>query len=819
MRRFPGFSAVVLVTLAMGIGANTAIFTAVRAVLLAPLPYPHSDRLVRVWENVPGKEIGDGKGPDRRYGAMDVRDLLDASSRARTITRIANYGQAIALATLGGDSTRLEGLTVSGDLFPLLEVNALRGRTLGPADAVPGQDHVVMLSYDAWQRFGGGDLVGATLTFAPASNGSFIGGIAMGVPYTVVGVMPRGFAFPSDPAQFWIPRVQRVPPSGMTLRETVARLAPGVSPAEAADELAAIRAAARGPDPAATAGRPPRYELVPLHDEVTQPVRGALVVLTAAVGVVLLIACVNVANLLLARGLSRRRELAVRAAIGAGRSRLARQLLTESVLLSTLGGVAGVALAFGGVRLFRALGTTLSRSDLGNRVVFPRLGEVHIDGGVLAYAAALSLLTGIVFGLLPALRHSRTVVTDALRETTTSGRSRIRNGLVVAEIALATLLLVGGGLLINSFVKLATVDPGFDPARLLTFQVGTARPGDQLAFAEALVERLRGIPGVVSAGYARQLPMVNLQDSLKLTIRRDGEDLTLDDSPDVRFVSHDYLKTLGVPVVAGRGLTDQDGSGALPVVFVNESLARRDLRGTDPIGQMIVLGPPGHRIPYTIAGVVGDVRQFGLDRPPQSQYFIDMRQVPTDPAFRMPPLLPVGAYYLVRTSQDPMAILPDVRGAVVQLSPGATLDHVETMERIVSNSMTRPRMYAVLVAIFSSVAVVLAAVGLYGVMAYSVSQRTREIGVRMALGAQSREVVGLVVRESAVMVLLGLGLGLAVAALTTRYLGDLLFGLTPLDPATFLAVTTLLVATALVACYVPARRATSIDPLAALRCE
>jgi putative ABC transport system permease protein len=469
------------------------------------------------------------------------------------------------------------------------------------------------------------------------------------------------------------------------------------------------------------------------------------------------------------------------------------------------------------VRAFRTLGTTLSRSDLGNRIVFPRLAEVRIDTVVLAYAAMLSIAAGIVFGLIPALRYSREGMTDALRESTTSARSRMKAVLVVAELALATLLLVSGGLLINSFARLATTDPGFDPSHVLTFQVSTSRPVEQLAFAEALTARLQSVPGITSAAYGRQLPMVNLQDSLRLTIRRNGVDETVDDSPDVRFVSRDYLKTLGVPVLAGRGLSEQDGSGGSPVIVVNESLARRDLRGVNPIGQMIVLGPPARRVAFEIVGVAGDVRQFALDRPAGSQYFIDTRQVPTDPAVRMPPLLPVGPYFLIRTANDPVTMAANIRDIAAQLSPGATLDHVATMDQIVSNSMTRPRMYAVLVSVFCGIAAVLAGVGLYGVMAYAVTQRTKEIGVRVALGAARRDVLVLILRDGMLLIGIGLVFGLASAAIVTRYMRDLLFGLTPLDPATFASVAAFVAAIAAVASYVPARRATSVDPLVALR--
>jgi predicted permease len=824
LRRAPGFTLVIVLTLALGIGANTAIFSVVHAVLLRPLPYRDSDRLVRVWDNVPGSEIGNGKGPDRRYGTMDVRDLLDVSGRARTLTHLANYGLVQATATLDGDATRLDGYSVSAALFPMLGVQALVGRTINSEDATAGHDHVVVLGYDTWQRFGGdANVLGREITFSGDPASAFGGVITLGAPYTVMGVMPAGFRFAD--AQFWIPAALTRPADGQPVRRrlTIARLAPGVPPEIAAAEIAAIRRDARGTASSPAPARP-RFELIRLQDELTGPVKPALIVLTATVGIVLLIACVNVANLLLARTASRQREIAVRAAIGAGRGRLVRQMLTESVLLAGLGGIAGVALAYWGVRLFRGLGATLGRVDIGNMSAFPRLMEVGVDATVLGYALALSIVTGVVFGIVPALRHSRFQQGDFLRQGTASPRSGLKDALVVAEMALATLLLVGGGLLVNSFVKLATVDPGFNPTHVLTFQVGMSgihRAEEQRPFAEALVERLRTVPGVQSAAYARQLPMVQLQDSLTLTIRRNGVEQTHDPAaaPDVRFVSRDYMKTMGIPIVAGRGFTDEDGAGHPGVVVINDALAHRDFAGVNPIGDFVVVGPAGHRVPFKIVGVAGDVRQLGLDRAAGSQYFMDIRQVPTDPAYRMPPLFPVGAYYTVRASGDAEAVINGVRTVARQLDRNATVDRIATMEQIVSNSITQPRMYAVLVAIFSGVAVALAAIGLYGVMAYAVAQRTREIGIRMALGAQRFDVMRLVLRQSAMLVAIGLFCGLVGASAVTRYLEGLLFGLTPLDPATFLTVPVIFTAVATLAAYVPARRAARVDPMVALRCE
>ncbi|HYM22130.1 MAG TPA: ABC transporter permease, partial [Vicinamibacterales bacterium] len=610
LRRAPGFTAVVVLTLALGVGANTAIFSVVHAVLLRPLPYKDSNQLVRVYENVPGPEFGNGKGPDRRFNAMDLRDIVALSGRTRLVTHIATFALAQMSATIGGDTTRMDGFGVSPNFFDMLGTGAAIGRTLTDDDGADGRDHVVVLGYPAWRRFGGSpDIVGQTVRFS-LGGGTFTAGLVPDVPYTIVGVMPAGFRFPADNAQFWFPRrpvaPPNVPPNGRASREVVARLAPGATPETAAAEMAATRAEVRG---ASIASGKPRYELIRLYDELTSPVRPALLVLTGAVGIVLLIACVNVANLLLAKTASRQREIAVRAAIGAGRGRLVRQLLTESVLLSGLGGAAGTLLAVWGVRLFRGLGVTLGRVDLGGlgaAAVFPRLDEVGIDGSVLVFVLVISIATGMLFGIVPALRYSQMGRVqnpwgiNVLREGAGTSRSGANNALVVAELALAMLLLTGSGLLVNSFVKLATVDPGFDAAHVLTFQVlmsGNPRADAQRAFAESLVERMASIPDAQAVAYARQLPLVQLYDELYLTIRRNDVDQTLRTTADVRFVSHDYMKAMGIPILAGRGLSAEDGAGQPGAIVINEALADRDFAGVNPLGEVILLGPPDHRLP------------------------------------------------------------------------------------------------------------------------------------------------------------------------------------------------------------------------------
>ena len=519
----------------------------------------------------------------------------------------------------------------------------------------------------------------------------------------------------------------------------------------------------------------------------------------------------DVANLLLARAASRQREMAVRIAVGAGRGRLMRQLLTESLLLSTVGGAVGTLLAAVGVELFRRLATDLGRIDLGAMgMAFPRLDAIQINSQVLLYAVAISIGSGLLFGALPALRGF-----DALK----GRRLNAQALLVVAEMAMATVLFVGGGLLMHSFVKLARVEVGYDPTNVLTFQVGlpgSQRPVAELkTFAEDLVGRLRSIPGVQSAAYANQLPLVALENSLG--IRETAEVPEAFGPPargaDARLVSSDYLQTMGIRVIAGRPFDQGDGGSAPRVLLINRTLARRDFPDGRAVGTTIYIARDP--APWEIIGVVDDVRQSGLDREPLPQMFLNLSQwdAPQVPVF------PAGAYYAVRTAGAPLLAIGHVRDIVRQLDSRASLENVATMDQIIANRMTRPRMYAVLLATFAAIAVALAAAGIYGVMAYSVAQRTREIGIRVALGARPGSVLGLVMGQSALLSVAGVVIGLAGAMWTTTYLQGLLFGLTPLDPATFAGVALLFLAVATVASYVPARRATTVDPSVALRAE
>jgi putative ABC transport system permease protein len=499
-----------------------------------------------------------------------------------------------------------------------------------------------------------------------------------------------------------------------------------------------------------------------------------------------------------------------------------RLLLTESVTLALGGAVCGVGVAFGGVRLLRALATTVVRFDLGIGTEFPRVDEIAIDASVLAFACATAVATGVLFGMAPAFRHMRADTAARLHEGTgvaPSGftRAGLRTALVVSEIAAAMVLLVGGGLLIRSFTALSSVDAGYDPSNVLTFQVSlplNRYPDERLrVFAEDLVTRLQSAPGVEAAAYANQVPMVSIRDTAGGLWRTpDPQRAPPPRGPDARLISRDYLHVLGIRVVAGRGLDEGDSAGRPRVLLMNETMARQEFAASDPIGQIRYIGRDP--IPWQIVGIVSDVRQFGLDREPEPQFFADLRQWPQ-------PFLvfPTGAYYVVRTSGDPLGLVSQVRGLVRQLDAEAALFNVAPMEQIVARSMSKPRMYAVLLGIFATVGVALAVVGIYGVMAYTVAQRTREIGIRMALGAERTSVMAIVLRHSMTLTAVGIAIGLVGASALTRYLRALLFGITPTDATTYIAVTVLFAVIAALASLVPARRATRIDPLTALRYE
>jgi predicted permease len=816
-RKSPAFAAVAVLTLALGIGATTAIFSVVNAVLLRPLPYPESEGIVRLFENVIPSS-GAAAAP-RRMAALSVSELERFRSHSKTLAGLGVSIPTIRTLSAGGEAARLVGTRMTPSIFSMLGVHPVLGRPLRAEEAVAGAETVIVLSHATWQRyFNARDTaIGQTAIFD-------------GKPHIIVGVMPAGFAFPDPETEFWMPFVAEA--SDTRRLGITARLQRGVTAAAAADEMASLIPQLRNEPAGGAAPLPsgvPRFEVARLLDLTVAPVKPVLLLLAGAVGFVLMIACLNVATLLLARSADRQREMAVRLAVGAARSRLIRQTLTESLMLAVIGGLAGVGLAFGGIRLLRTLGANLPRRDLGPVPSLPRLAEIEIDGSVLLFAVLVSILTAVLFGLAPAMRLSASHRMSALRSGTVASAAgfslfrgeRVQGLLVTLQIAMAMVLLIGGGLLIHSFVKLSRVDLGYDPRHVLSFQVSLpqGRTDFQLRqLAERLVERLQSVPQVRTVGYVEALPntMVSgrfvplrLTPQLPASIGRPMPGAFPPETPDTRLVSKDFLSSLGIRVVAGRTFAEGDGAGRPRVLLINETLARSGILGATPLGRHVyALGDQ----PWEVIGIVQDVRQFGPAQRADPQVFIDFRQVPESQR-----ISGVGLYFSVRVDGDPSALVPAVRTISRELDSQTIVDNIAPLAHLVSHAVARPRLYAVLLGIFAAVAVLLAAIGIYGVMSHAVTRRTREIGIRVALGARRSAVMGLVLRESLVLTAVGIALGAAGAVALTRSLDQMLFGLTRLDAATYTAVSVLFTAIAAIAAYVPAHRATQVDPLIALR--
>jgi putative ABC transport system permease protein len=785
----PGFTVVALMTLALGIGAATAVFSVVRGVLLKPLPYPDPDRLVRVFG--PPPSVAGIDGPPSRMIDLPSQTFETLRLTDRAFSHVAGYLPITLTLTGRGDAVRLVGSQVSAAAFPMLGIPPLRGRPFDPEAEAAGSDGVVVLGEATWRRYFNADE-------------SLIGQIIVldGRGRMVVAVMPGGFSqigmhFPDPQAQFWVPYVPPAPDSRNRLNVSVmARLAPGVSLAAAEDIV----------NGAVNPQRQGRYEIERVHDGIVRPVRAALLMLTGAVAFVLLIACVNVANLLLARTATREREMAVRRAVGAARGRLIRQLLTESALLSLVGGVIGTAVAFGGIALLRVLTTSLNRRDLSRGASQPRLYQIGIDASVLLFAVGVALFTGLLFGLIPAIQQSRQRGTDVLREKHVS--HRVRGTLVVAEIAMAVMLLVGGALLIHSFLRLSSVERGYNPTNVLTFQAAPQSRvrADTLAFADRLVSRLASMPGVTAVGYSNNLPLIQQGFARDVSARPMAPGQRAPRPyPSLHAISPGFAGAIGLRVVEGR--TFSAGEPARREALISRTFANSPFFEGPALGRQIY----GGNTSWEVVGIVEDVRQFDLDRSPGSEMFI-IDFITAPPGFG-------GTYFAVRTENSPLAISADVRTLVRQLDPSATVDNIATMEQIVSNAVSAPRLYAVLLGSFAALAVVLAAIGIYGLLAFIVTHRTREIGIRMALGARSAAVVSLIVRQSAVQIVIGVVAGLAGAAMLSRYLEGLLFGVTPLDTLTYAVAGVTFALVALAAAYGPARRATEVDPLVALQAE
>jgi putative ABC transport system permease protein len=791
LAKTPAFTAAAVATLALGLGASTAVFSLVRGVLLRSLPYPEPERIVDVRETnlVKGRAAMTASPPN----------FLDWERQNRVFSSMGAYAETLLALSDGGDPERLEVTLATTGFFSTLATAPLLGRTFSAEEASPGRDRVAVLSHRLWIRRFGGDpsLLGRTIRLDAE-------------PYVVLGVMPPGFRFPEDGADAWIPlafgrevETQR----GAHYLNVVARLRGGVGLDRAAEEMRRLAARLERQYPDTNADY--SASVVPLRDRLVGPVRPALLILLGAVGFVALIACANVANLLLIRGVSRRSEIAVRVALGAERGRLVRQLLTESLLLALAGAALGLALAAGAIELILNFGP----GDI------PRLAEVGIDGGVLAFLVGTTLAATLLFGLAPALQSSRAPI-EGLRGVT-GGASlqqrarRMRQALVVAEVALALALSAGAGLMLRSLMRLSAVDPGFQSERVLTFELSLPEaryPDDGRvgAFADQLLVRLRALPGVRASGAIFGLPLTGMRFSSSFQVEGAPVAKAHEPSAQVRVASRDYFRVMSIPVIAGRPFGPSDQAGSPPVILATRSAARKFWPNGDALGKRVRFGarPTSTRLQGEIIGIVGDVRDAGLADAPEPLFYACFEQAP------------VGFFSaVVRTAGSPEGLAAAVRREVGSLDPELPVTALAPLDEVVSRSAARPRFYVLLLSLFAAAALLLAAVGIYGVLAYAVNQRTREIAIRMALGAGAREVQRLVLREGAVLAAAGLAIGLGAALLLTRALGGLLFGIRPTDPATYAGVALLLAAVALTACYFPARRAVRVDPLVVLRME
>jgi putative ABC transport system permease protein len=791
LRARPGFATVVLLTLALGIGANTAIFTVVDAALLRSLPYADADRLVHLWESSP-------TGTDRAEASYP--DFVDWQRGQSVFDGLGGY-QTNAVALTGRDVPLMVLVTyVTPGFFDVLRVRAAVGRTFHEGHDRIG-DRAVVVGHAFWQRELGGDprVVGQTITLG-------------GTPHMVIGVLPSDFHFArAEGGDVWVltdlsrPYMTR---RGVHWLYTIARMKDGVTLPQARVAMTAVARGIAERHPDTHTGR--SATIVPLRDEFVRGIRPLLLVLLSAVSLVLLVACANVAGLLMARASARQQELAVRAALGAGRARIVQQLLTESVLLAALGGALAVLLAQGGVR---ALVNALPEQQ---RLAMPYLAHLGIDLRVLGYALLIALVTGVMFGLVPAVQASRPALAPTLKaggRTTGGQRRTTRNALIIGEFALTLVLLVGAGLLTQSLVRLLRIDPGFRPHRVLTAAVllpQTKYPQSTriLAFFDELTTRTRALPGVTAVGLTSRLPL-DWGNSTVYVVA--GKLLpTPRERPvaSAREVSSGYFETMGIPLIDGRDFTEQDGPNAPRVIVVNQALVRQQFRGKSAVGERVAFNSEGRGPFYTIAGVVGNVPIAQLDETPTPTIYFPHQQQAEN-----------GMFLVVRTAGDPAKVAAALRAVVRSIDPELPLAAVSTMERNIANSQSvfMRRYSMLLVGAFALLALVLSVVGIYGVISYGVVQRTQELGVRVALGAQRRDIVLMVLRDGAVLAAGGVVIGGLAALWLTRFLRSLLFGIQATDPLTYVAVASLLVGVALLASYLPARRATRVDPLLALR--
>jgi putative ABC transport system permease protein len=789
LARSPAFSLVAMAALAIGIGANTAIFSIVNTLLLQPLPYRDADRLAIVWEHNTVR--------DRRSNVVGPSNFIHWREMNSSFEDMAALTFTYSVTvTGGGEPEELQAQSISAQLFQILGVSPALGRAFTADENQPNSRSIV-ISDRLWRRRFGAD---------PNVLQRSI--VSQGTPYTIVGVMPPGFSFLDRTVDVWLPigfTAQSRIPRGRSLT-VVARLKPDVTAARAQLDMTQVSAKLTQMFPDFNTGWTSR--VVPLREQLTGDVRPALLVLAGAVGFVLLIACANVANLLLARATSRQRELAVRAALGAGRGRLVRQLLAESMALSLAGGACGLVLAWWTLGFLRAV--------VADRLPIQRLETVGIDLTVLGFTVAASVICGLVFGAVPALTTSASSLTDSLKDGGRTGSAakgnRTRAAFVVVEIALALVLLVGAGLLLRSFMRLLEQNPGFNSSRTLTMRISLPQtryggPGQRGQFLDRFFQQVDALPGVKTSGAISFLPLQGLGAATSMRML-DRPEPPKGEAPvtDVRVIAHNYLETMGVPLIKGRLFNERDASDAKGRVVINATMAEKYWPGEDPIGKRVKIS--WDDLEDEVIGVVGDVRHAGLDA--------TVRPMTYWPYARSP----YGTMTVtVRTAGEPAPVVNAIVGLVRQLDPELVVANVKTMDEVVSESVAQRRVTMTMLAIFAGAALLLAAVGIYGVIAYSVTQRTQEIGIRMALGAQRADVLRMVIRQALILAAAGIIAGGLGAFFLTRLMEGLLFEVKPADPVTFAAVSALLATVALLASYIPGRRATRVDPVIALRAE
>jgi putative ABC transport system permease protein len=792
LAKSPAFSLIAILTLGLAIGANTAIFSVVNAVLLRPLPYPHSEQLVRVF----------GKQPQLDLAPSSPANFLEWREENQVFERIGTYvGKGFNL--LGGDKPeRVIGARVSADLLPLLSVQPALGRLFTNDEDQQGRDQVVILSHDFWRSRFAGDLntVGQTITLSDK-------------PYTVIGVMPPGFAFPDTRAQIWVPMAFSA--AERQTRDTnyidvIARLKPGVSLEQARANMDAVARSQAERYPKTNVGV--GVTVRSLQEHIVGDVRPMLVVLLGAVAFVLLIACANVANLLLARAAARQREMAIRGALGASRSRVVRLLLTESVLLAVVGGAVGLLLAFWSLDLL----VSLKPANL------PRLAEIGMNRTVFLFTLAVSVVTGVLFGLVPALQVSKMDLNEGLKESSRGGsdsprRHRVRALLVISEVALSLVLLVGAGLMIRSFSRLLAVDPGFKADHVLTAFVSLPsskypKREEQTAFFDRLLERLRNVPGVSAASLVTDIPLYGGSSTGFDVEGRPPAAPGQRAMTDYRLISADYFAAMGMKLVKGRAFTRHDTGDSPGVVIINETLAARFFPGEDPIGKRLDMSGEPKDL-REIVGVVGDTRNYGLDAEVKPEAYVPFLQSAPEYLASVVSALTI----VVRSTIEPTALTATLREQVQALDKDQPVSAIRTMEWYLADSMAQRRFNMFLLGAFAGLALVLAAVGIYGVIAYTVTQRTHEMGIRIALGAKGGDILRLVFSNAMATTLTGIALGLGAAFALTRLLRSLLYQVSPTDPFVFAAIPLLLLSVAVIATYLPARRAMKVNPITALR--